>query len=206
MSSRNVGHCQAEHRRATCIVNFVEGAPALRSTYPTFVAFGDDVSNFDPPSIAALKMKTPQQWIITGAILAALAVVFGAFGAHGLEPRLDAVYGDQEKSIAGHTVPATYKYLQNFKTGADYHMYHAFGLLALGIAAAQKSEIRKSHRVAAWCFLLGIVLFSGSLYVLVLSGQRWLGAITPIGGLLMIAGWIAFAVGMTGPKQATQQN
>ena len=62
-------------------------------------------------------MKTPQQWIMVGATLAALAVVFGAFGAHGLEPRLNAVYGDQEKSIAGHTVPATYKYFQDFRTG-----------------------------------------------------------------------------------------
>lgn len=140
---------------------------------------------------------------MTGAILAALAVVFGAFGAHGLERRLKAVYGDQEKSIVGHTVPATYKYLQDFKTGAEYHMYHALGLLALGIAAAQQQSVRKSHRVAAWCFVLGILLFSGSLYVLVLTGLKWLGAITPIGGTLMIIGWIAFALGMTGARQAT---
>jgi len=146
-------------------------------------------------------MKTPRQWIITGAILAALAVVFGAFGAHGLEPHLKSVFGDTERTIAGLTVPATFKYLQDFKTGADYHMYHALGLLALGIAASQQTEIRKSHRVAAWCFLLGIVLFSGSLYVLVLSGMRWLGAITPIGGSLMTVGWVAFAIGMRSPGQ-----
>jgi len=141
-------------------------------------------------------MKTPQQWMMTGAILAALAVVFGAFGAHGLEPRLKAVFGNQEKSIAGHTVPATYKYLQDFKTGADYHMYHALGLLTLGVAAAQQTTVRKSHHIAAWCFVLGIALFSGSLYVLVLTGMKWLGAITPIGGTLMIVGWISFAIGM----------
>jgi uncharacterized membrane protein YgdD (TMEM256/DUF423 family) len=141
-------------------------------------------------------MKTPRQWIMTGAILAALAVVFGAFGAHGLEPRLKAVYGDQEKSIAGHTVPATYKYLQDFKTGADYHMYHALGLLVLGVAASQQTTVQKSHRIAAWCFVLGTALFSGSLYVLVLTGMKWLGAITPIGGTLMIVGWVAFAIGI----------
>lgn len=141
-------------------------------------------------------MNSPRQWVMTGAILAALAVVFGAFGAHGLESRLKAVYGDQEKTIVGHTVPATYKYLQDFKTGAEYHMYHALALLALGIAASQQNEVRKSHRIAAWCFLLGIILFSGSLYVLVLSGLRWLGAITPIGGTLMIVGWVAFAIGL----------
>jgi len=151
-------------------------------------------------------MNTPRQWIITGAILAALAVVFGAFGAHLLEPHLKSVYGDQEKTIAGLTVPATFKYLRDFNTAADYHMYHALGLLALGVAASQQlasqqTEVRKSHRVAAWCFLLGIALFSGSLYVLVLTGVRWLGAITPIGGSLMIAGWIAFVIGMRTPTQ-----
>lgn len=145
-------------------------------------------------------MKTPQQWIMTGAILAALAVVFGAFGAHGLETRLKTVYGDQQREIAGLAVPATYKYLQDFKTGAEYHMYHALGLLALGVAASQQSSIRTSHKVAAWSFVLGIALFSGSLYVLVLTGMRWLGAITPIGGTLMIIGWVSFAIGMTGSK------
>lgn len=135
---------------------------------------------------------------MTGAILAALAVVFGAFGAHGLETRLEAVYGDQQREIAGLAVPATYKYLQDFKTGAEYHMYHALGLLALGVAAGQRSSARTSHKVAAWCFVLGIALFSGSLYVLVLTGMRWLGAITPIGGTLMIIGWVSFSIGMTG--------
>ena len=151
-------------------------------------------------------MKTPRQWIITGASLAALAVVFGAFGAHGLESRLKAVYGDQEKSIAGHTVPATYKYLQDFKTGADYHMYHALGLLVLGVAASRQTTVRKSHRIAAWCFVLGIALFSGSLYVLVLTGMKWLGAITPIGGTLMIVGWISFAIGIRTPPQEPAEN
>lgn len=77
-------------------------------------------------------------------------------------------------------------------------MYHALGLLALGVAAGQRSSARTSHKVAAWCFVLGIALFSGSLYVLVLTGMRWLGAITPIGGTLMIIGWVSFSIGMTG--------
>ena len=156
-------------------------------------------------SKAITRMNAPRQWIITGSILAALAVVFGAFGAHGLEPRLKAVYGDQERAIAGLAVPATYKYLQDFKTGADYHMYHALGLLALGIAASQQREVRKCHRISAWCFVLGIALFSGSLYVLVLSGLRWLGAITPFGGGLMIAAWVAFAIGMRGSQADSSQ-
>lgn len=142
-------------------------------------------------------MKTPRQWIIAGAVLAGLAVVCGAFGAHGLEGRLRHVYGDEVRTLAGFEVPATYKYLQDFQTAAEYHMYHALGLVAVGIAAANAPRSQTGHRVAAWCFVLGIALFSGSLYVLVLTGHRWLGAITPVGGTLMIAGWVAFAVSQT---------
>jgi len=141
-------------------------------------------------------MNTPRQWVMTGAVLAALAVVFGAFGAHGLEDHLESVYGDAEKQIVGLKVPATYKYLRDFNTGAEYHMYHALGLLGLGIAASRQETVGKSHHIAAWSFLIGTVLFSGSLYVLVLTGQTWLGAITPFGGTLMIIGWVAFATGM----------
>lgn len=139
-------------------------------------------------------MSTPRNWIVLGAILAGLAVVFGAFGAHGLEGRLAGIYGDEVKSIGGLEVPATFKYLRDFNTAAEYQMYHALGLLALGVAAGQAAAVRTGHKVAAWCFVLGIALFSGSLYVLVLTGMRWLGAITPIGGTLMIIGWVAFAV------------
>ena len=142
-------------------------------------------------------MSTPRNWIVLGAILAGLAVVFGAFGAHGLEGKLSDIYGDEVKSIGGLEVPATFKYLRDFKTAAEYQMYHAFGLLALGVAAGQAATVRAGHKIAAWCFLLGIVFFSGSLYVLVLTGLRWLGAITPIGGTLMIIGWAAFAVAQT---------
>lgn len=143
---------------------------------------------------------------MAGAILAALAVLFGAFGAHGLKGKLKPIYGSQEVEVAGMMMPATHKYLADFKTAATYQMYHALGLLGLGIAASQQSVVRRSHRLAAWCFLLGIVLFSGSLYVLVLSGMRWLGAITPIGGTLMIVGWIAFAIGVSDAKQTTSND
>ena len=142
-------------------------------------------------------MNNPRHWLPIGLILAGLAVVTGAFGAHGLDARLEAVHGTGDRSIAGHTVPATYKYLQDFKTAADYHMTHALGLVALGVVARLGST-RRSHRVAAWCFLLGILLFSGSLYVLVLTGQKWLGAIAPVGGTLMIVAWVSFAFGSRG--------
>jgi uncharacterized membrane protein YgdD (TMEM256/DUF423 family) len=138
-------------------------------------------------------MNCGRTWIMLGAISACVAVVFGAFGAHGLEKPLEKIYGDEMKEIAGLEVPATYKYLRDFNTAARYQMYHALGLIALGIVASNPTT--KSQRVAAWSFLIGTVLFSGSLYVLVLTGQRWLGAITPFGGLFLIAAWVAMAMG-----------
>ncbi|WP_104990659.1 DUF423 domain-containing protein [Deinococcus sp. NW-56] len=104
---------------------------------------------------------------VTGALLAALGVGLGAFGAHGLRGVLDA--GD----------------LATFETGVRYQMYVALALLALGAGG----------RRGAWVPLLlaGAVIFSGSLYLLVLTGPRWLGAVTPIGGVLMIAGLLVAA-------------
>src|SRR5262249_59735073 len=80
-----------------------------------------------------------------------------------------------------------------FQTGVQYHMYHALALLAVGLMAGP-SPTSRAGGVAAWAFLIGVVLFSGSLYVLALSGVRWLGAITPFGGVAMLVGWAALAV------------
>lgn len=148
-------------------------------------------------------MKTPRQWIVTGAVLAGLSVVLGAFAAHGLEGSLLKLYGDAERQIAGQTVRDSWKYLQDFITASRYQMYHALGLILLGMLAAPVPS--RSQRVAAWSFLLGIALFSGSLYVLVLTGQKWLGAIAPIGGTLMIIGWVAFAIGCAGSRDQGAQ-
>lgn len=112
-------------------------------------------------------------WMAAGAINAALAVIAGAFGAHGLKSRLPA------------------DLLAIFETGARYHMYHALGLCA--VAAAVHAGVAGAS-AAGWAMLGGIVVFSGSLYVLALSGVRWLGAITPLGGLAFIAGWAILAV------------
>ena len=110
-----------------------------------------------------------------GAVLALLGVAFGAFGAHGLRAILSE------------------HMLEVFHTGVRYQMYHAFGLIISGAAFAHRAL--PLFRWATWAFLIGIVLFSGSLYVLSLSGVRWLGAITPLGGLFFIAGWFLLAIG-----------
>lgn len=109
-----------------------------------------------------------------GAIFAGLAVAFGAFGAHGLKGVLSA------------------DMLANFETGVRYHMYHALALVAVALAYAQWQK--PLLVTAGWLFVAGIVIFSGSLYVLSLTGLRWLGAITPIGGVALIAGWVLLAV------------
>lgn len=118
--------------------------------------------------------KIEPSWIgVLGGVFAFLGVAIGAFGAHGLEGRL------QPRDLA------------TFETGARYQMYHALALLLL---AVRRPGLPQSFvRVAGWAFTLGIVLFSGSLYLLVLSGVRGLGAVTPFGGVSFLVGWAALA-------------
>lgn len=136
-------------------------------------------------------MSKPGYWTVLGAVLAGLAVVCGAFAAHGLDKVFVEQYAGQTKTVAGMEVPAAYKYIQDFKTGAEYQMYHALALIAVGILGTWKP--RRALNVAGWCFLLGIVLFSASLYVLTLTGQTWLGMVAPLGGTLQIVGWCVLA-------------
>lgn len=112
-------------------------------------------------------------FVVVGAIMAGLAVAAGAFGAHALEARLDE------------------RMLEVWETAARYQMYHALGLIAAAWLGQQVQH--SATTVAGVAFIAGIVLFSGSLYVLALSGIRWLGAITPIGGVGFIIGWAALA-------------
>jgi uncharacterized membrane protein YgdD (TMEM256/DUF423 family) len=108
-----------------------------------------------------------------GAISAGAAVTLGAFGAHGLRARL------------GPDLLAT------FEVGVRYQMYHALALLA--VAWAHGRWPGGGTALAGWLFVAGTVVFSGSLYLLALTGQKWLGAITPLGGLAFIAGWLVLA-------------
>ena len=105
------------------------------------------------------------------------AVALGAFGAHGLKGRLSP------------------DMLAVFETGVRYHMYHALALVAVALVAGQMGVATKWTSVAGWCFAAGVVFFSGSLYVLALSGMTILGAVAPIGGTAMILGWMMLAWG-----------
>lgn len=114
-------------------------------------------------------------WIRLGAILGGVGVIAGAFGAHGLEGVLDG------------------RSFENFETAARYQMYHAPALLAVGLLALH-GRSGTALSIAGWSFLLGVLIFSGTLYALAFTGIRWLGAITPIGGVALIVGWFGLAV------------
>ncbi len=126
-------------------------------------------------------------WLRVGSLMGLLAVVFGAFAAHGLDEPLLKLYGEKTKEVLGTEIPAAQKYLADFKTAAEYQMYHALAILAVALLPASVS--RRTVNIAGWSFLLGILLFSGSLYVLVLTGQTKLGMITPLGGVFFLIGW-----------------
>ena len=127
-----------------------------------------------------------ERWIFAvGSALAGVGVVFGAFGAHALKASLSP------------------KMLATFETGVRYQMYHGLGLLALAWAVSRWPERRLMP--AAWLLLAGTVVFSGSLYLLVLTGARWFGAITPFGGVLLIAGWSLVAWRLIRPKPRSIQ-
>lgn len=125
------------------------------------------------------------KWIpIVGALLAAVGVGLGAFGAHGLEDQLRRLghEGSLDKRLAW------------FETAVRYQLYHALGMLA--IAALAATQTSGWHRAAAGMFVLGIALFSGSLYIMTFAGDAWrkLGMVSPLGGLALIVGWVVLAV------------
>ena len=113
-------------------------------------------------------------WFGIGAMFSGLAVALGAFAAHGLKSRLSAYS------------------LDVFETAVKYQMYHALALLALGLLASRIETT--GVKVAGYSFTLGILIFSGSLYTLSLTGIKWLGAITPIGGVAFLVGWISLTI------------
>ena len=125
-------------------------------------------------------------WLRVGAIWGFLAVAIGAFGAHGLKDRF--------KSLGDQFGPLTTERPEGiFQTATHYHAYCALAIVAVGLLAANGRN-GAALQVAGWSFLLGSLIFSGSLYVLAGTGIKKLGMITPIGGVLMLIGWVALAL------------
>lgn len=110
-------------------------------------------------------------FFMAASLLGGLAVALGAFGAHAMQGRV------AENLLA------------NYETGVRYHFYHALALIAV-VVAIQRWPNSNLPVIAGWLFIIGVLIFSGSLYVMAFTGFRWLGAITPIGGVSLIAGWI----------------
>jgi uncharacterized membrane protein YgdD (TMEM256/DUF423 family) len=121
---------------------------------------------------------------LLGCFSAALGVAAGAFGAHGLRFVLSS------------------EMLTVYETAVRYQMYHAFGLIAAGLSAQHSGNSHAS--TAAWFFVAGTILFSGSLYAMTLSGVRWLGIITPFGGVAFIAGWLLLAFSFVADKSVNR--
>ncbi len=121
-------------------------------------------------------MQTVNHFLFFAALNGFLAVALGAFGSHGLKSRL------------------TEHYLGVWQTAVQYHFYHALALCVVAVLW-QKSALASWSSYAGWLFLAGIVLFCGSLYGLALGGPRWLGPVTPLGGLCFLVGWLCLAVG-----------
>lgn len=114
-------------------------------------------------------------FLLVGALLGGLAVALGAFGAHALR----GIIADN--------------LLETYETGVKYHFYHALALLVVALLVGRWPQ-SNLPTIAGWLFVAGIVLFSGSLYLLAYTGIRWLGAITPLGGVAFIAGWLCLAL------------
>lgn len=123
-----------------------------------------DVTSIDPARDIASR-----QLVAVGAVLAGLAVLLGAFGAHALKARLGV------------------EALDWWRTAVQYQMWHALAVLAIGLSGISR------FRLPAWLFVGGAIVFSGTLYVMALGAPRWFGAVTPVGGVLMIAGWVVLA-------------
>jgi uncharacterized membrane protein YgdD (TMEM256/DUF423 family) len=128
-----------------------------------------------------------RRWIAIGALLGAIGVALGAYGAHGLSDLLEKKFS--------YTGDDLHHRLAIFETAVRYQMLHALALVFVGLALQQKESTW--WRFAAWAFLIGVIIFSGLLKVLAFVDPQWnwLGAIVPLGGLALIAGWLALAIG-----------
>ena len=142
---------------------------------------------------------SPRLCLIFATLFGLLAVGLGAFGAHGLSDNgyIERQHADTSaKNVAGVEFPASYKYLQDYHTGVRYHMWHTLALLGIGLWMQHRAC--RPLRIAAWAFTLGIILFSGSLYVIAIGGARmggipW-GLVAPVGGTTLLIGWCAALV------------
>ena len=138
---------------------------------------------------------TGARWMFLGAVFCGFSVALGAFAAHGLDKVFVEKYAGATRVVAGQSVPLATKFLNDFKTAAEYQMYHGLALIAVGFICERRPS--RLAGAAGWLFTTGIILFSGSLYILTLTGITKWGAVTPLGGLAFLLGWLLFAIAAT---------
>jgi len=163
---------------------FDPGASLLRSQHSALLDQDFDAGSSADARELGYAPAMYKRFLLAGSLFGALAIGAGAFGAHLLKQRV---------------APPM---LEVFNTAARYQLIHAVALLVVALLAHQSR--RRAVVFAGWGFVGGVLLFSGSLYVLALSGARWFGAITPIGGVLLIAGWLALAWSAWRPRADSQ--
>jgi uncharacterized membrane protein YgdD (TMEM256/DUF423 family) len=163
------------------------------------------VSDYQSTAFASQRL-----WGVVGSVFAALAIVIGAFGAHGLRDHLQSAATDPVARDATATPGERgsvvnegelNKRMQWFETGAHYHLVHSIAIVLVGLLG-RRGKARIIGFVAAGCFIGGILLFSGGLYALAVTGFKPLAHVVPFGGTLFIAGWILFAFAAGMPRTA----
>jgi uncharacterized membrane protein YgdD (TMEM256/DUF423 family) len=163
------------------------------------------VSDYQSTAFASQRL-----WGVVGSVFAALAIVIGAFGAHGLRGHLEVATVQSPPSDAEGTATEEASVVSDgevdqrmgwFETGAHYHLVHSIAIVLVGLLG-RRGKARIIGFVAAGCFIGGILLFSGGLYALAVTGFRPLAHVVPFGGTLFIAGWILFAFAAGMPRTA----
>ncbi len=145
-----------------------------------------------------MNTNSVSRWTPIGAVIAGLAVMSGAMGAHGIDSYLVKSYAGETRQVTGVTIPAAQKYLADFKTASRYQLAHGLGLIVVGLLSG--SGRRRAISIAGWSFVLGTGLFCGSLYGLALTAhglapgvRHVIGLTAATGGTLLIVGWFALA-------------
>lgn len=138
-------------------------------------------------------MRLNNNWMKAGALTAAMGLVLGAFSGDALGSYLTEKYAGQTVLVLGDNVPTASKYMDDFQTAAIYQLIHALAIVCVGMLMMHRPRVML--RIAGWCFLVGVMCFSGSEYVRALTGHQWLSPIKLIGGLLLVGGWIAVVEG-----------
>ncbi len=138
-------------------------------------------------------MRLNNNWMKAGALTAALGVVLGAFAPDALSGYVTEKYAGQTVLVLGQNIPVAPKYMDDFRMAAIYQLIHALAIVSVGMLMMHRPRVML--RIAGWCFLAGVVCFSGSEYLRVLADQQWVRPVRLIGGLLLIGGWIAVVEG-----------